>query len=193
MPAGASHAFATAPGITTTRLRLRAHRPSDLPTCHAIWSDPEVVRHIGGRPASIEEVWRRMLTYAGLWSLLGFGYWAVEERRTGAHVGDIGLAEFERELQPSLRGMLEFGWVLARAAHGRGYASEAVAAIDAWRREHLPGRRVVCIIAPENRASINVAEKAGFVKWCESRYHGEPTVVMTHRLLPEAGAQWNST
>lgn len=186
MPADTNTAFATAPEITTTRLRLRAHRPSDLATCHAVWSDPEVVRYIGGRPSSVEEVWRRMLTYAGLWGLLGYGYWAVEEKHSGAYVGDIGLAEFERELQPSLHGMLEFGWVLARAAHGRGYASEAVTAIDAWRRTHLPGRRAVCIIAPENRASIHVAEKAGFEKWYETTYHGGPTVVMTHAPLPDA-------
>lgn len=182
-----------APEITTERLLLRAHRPSDLATCHGIWGDPEVVRYIGGRPSSVEETWRRMLTYAGLWSLLSYGYWAVEEKRTGAHVGDIGLAEFERDLQPSLRGMLEFGWVLARVAHGKGYASEAVAAIEAWRRAHFPERRAACIIAPENRASLRVAEKAGFHTWCETTYHGEPTVVMTHAPLPDPGERWNST
>lgn len=185
MPAGIRTVFSAAPEITTARLRLRAHRPSDLPTCHAIWSDPEVVRYIGGRPSNVEETWRRMLTYAGLWSLLGFGYWAVEEKQSGAHIGDIGLAEFERDLQPSLRGMLEFGWVLARAAHGNGYATEAVGAIDAWRHAYLPGRRAVCIIAPDNRASIHVAEKSGFQLWCEATYHGEATVVMTHPPLPD--------
>lgn len=188
MRTGASTAFVAAPEITTARLCLRAHRQSDLATCHAIWSDPEVVRYIGGRPSSIEEAWRRMLGFAGLWNLLGYGYWAVEERQTGAHIGDIGLAEFERELQPSLRGMLEFGWVLARSAHGKGYASEAVAAIDAWRCTHLPERRAVCIIAPENHASIRVAEKAGFARWCEATYHGDPTVVMTQRPLPDTVA-----
>jgi len=187
MATAARTAFASAPEITTARRRLRAHRPSDLAGCHAIWSDPEVVRHIGGRPSSMEEAWRRMLTYAGLWSLLGYGYWAVEERQTGHYIGDAGFAEFERELQPSLRGMLEFGWALASAAHGKGYASEAVAAIEAWRRAQLPALRAACIIAPDNRASIRVAEKAGFVKWCETSYHGEPTMVFTHAPLPVAG------
>lgn len=187
----AQTAFGGAPEIVTARLRLRAHRPSDLATCHAIWSDPNVVRYIGGQPSSVEVAWRRLLTYAGLWSMLGYGYWAVEERQTGYYIGDAGLAEFEREMQPSLRGMLEFGWALAPAAHGRGYASEAVTAIEAWRRDHLPGRRAACIIAPDNRASVRVAEKVGFVKWCDTTYHDEPTVVFTHAPLPEP--QWNST
>lgn len=184
---GVRTVFASAPELTTARLRLRAHRPSDLATCHAIWSDPDVVRYIGGQPSSVEVAWRRMLTYAGLWSMLGYGYWAVEEQATGSYIGDAGLAEFERDLQPSLRGMLEFGWALASVAHGKGYASEAVAAIEAWRRAQLPARRAVCIIAPENRASIRVAEKAGFLEWCETRYHDEPTLVFTHAPLPARG------
>jgi RimJ/RimL family protein N-acetyltransferase len=180
--------FVAAPVIETERLRLRAHRPDDFTACRAIWSDPEVVRHIGGKPSTGEEAWRRLLTYAGLWSLLGFGYWAIEERASGQYIGDIGYAEFRRDMAPSLRGMLECGWVLARTAQGNGFASEALAAIETWRRAHFPGRRAVCIIAPENAASIRVAEKAGLWRWCETRYHGEPTLVFTHAPLPAPDA-----
>jgi RimJ/RimL family protein N-acetyltransferase len=136
-----------------------------------------VVRHIGGKPSTGEEAWRRLLGYAGLWSLLGFGYWAIEEQASGRYVGDIGFAEFERDIDPPLRGMLECGWVLARAAQGQGYASEALAAIETWRREHLPQWPTVCIIAPDNAPSVRVAEKAGFRRWRETMYHGQPTLV----------------
>ncbi|HKZ11125.1 MAG TPA: GNAT family N-acetyltransferase [Rhodanobacteraceae bacterium] len=180
--------FVAAPVIETERLRLRAHRPDDFDACRAIWSDPEVVRHIGGKPASGEDAWRRVLTYAGLWSLLGFGYWAIEARHSGEYVGDIGYAEFRRDMLPSLRGMLECGWALARAAQGRGYASEALAAIETWRRAHVPESRAVCIIAPGNAASIRVAEKAGLCRWCETTYRGEPTLVFTHAPLPAPDA-----
>lgn len=169
--------FATAPTLETARLRLRAHRVEDFDGCRAIWSDPEVTRYIGGKPATGEEVWRRLLTYAGLWSLLGFGYWAIEERATGRYVGDIGFAEFQRDIEPALRGMLECGWALARAARGQGYASEALAAIEAWRKTHFPDCRAVCIIAPDNFASVRVAEKAAFRRWHETTYHGHATVV----------------
>src|SRR5512142_2639564 len=104
-----------APALRTPRLRLRAHHADDFDTCRAIWSDPEVVRHIGGKPATGEEAWRRLLVYAGLWSLLGYGYWAIEEQASGQYIGDIGFAEFRRDIDPPLRGMLESGWVLARA------------------------------------------------------------------------------
>lgn len=180
--------FVAAPVIETERLRLRAHRPGDFTACSAIWSDPKVVRHIGGKPSIGEEAWRRLLTYAGLWSLLGFGYWAIEARASGQYIGDIGYAEFRRDMVPSLHGMLECGWALARAAQGNGFASEALAAVEAWRCAHFPEARSVCIIAPGNAASIRVAEKAGLRRWCETTYHGAPTLVFTHAPLPAPDA-----
>jgi RimJ/RimL family protein N-acetyltransferase len=170
---------APVPVIETDRLRLRAHRAEDHATCLAIWSDPEVVRYIGGRAFTSEEVWKRLLQYRGMWSLLGYGYWAVEEKHSGRYVGDIGHADLRRELQPSLQGMLECGWVLSPQVHGKGYASEAVAAVCSWADAHFPQQRVVCIIAPENLPSIRVAEKAGFRRWCESTYHDSPTLLFS--------------
>ncbi len=174
-PAGAFEG--PVPVLETARLRLRAHRPDDHAACAGWWGDAEVTRFLGGRPFSSEETWRRMLSWRGLWSMLGFGYWAVEEKVGGSYIGDIGFADFRRELDPSLAGMLEFGWIMSPAAHGKGYASEAVAAAIGWAAQHLPAMRAVCIIAPENLASIRVAEKAGFREWRRTVYHGEPTVV----------------
>ncbi len=167
------------PVIETARLRLRAHRVEDHAERVAMWSDPEVTRYIGGRPFGAEEVWRRFLQYIGLWHVLGFGYWAVEEKATGRFIGDVGFADLGREMEPSLRGMLEFGWALAPHAHGNGYASEAVAAAMAWGEQHFGSLRAVCIIAPDNLPSIRVAEKAGFTLWQETTYHDTPTLVFS--------------
>lgn len=165
------------PVIETERLRLRAHRASDHDTCLAIWSDPEVIRYIGGRAFNAEQVWDRLLRYAGHWSLLGYGFWAVEEKASGRYIGDIGCADFKRDIEPSLEGMLEFGWVLSPDTHGKGYASEALAAAMAWGQAHFGHLKSVCIISPENLASIHVAEKAGFQRWQETVYHDSPTIV----------------
>jgi len=164
----------TVPRIETERLRLRAHRASDHAPCLAIWSDPVMVRHIGGITFTAEEVWKRLLQYRGLWGLLGYGYWAVEEKASGRYIGDVGFADLAREIEPSLRGMLEGGWVLAPQVHGRGYATEAVLAACTWLDAHWPGEHAVCIIAPENPASVRVAEKAGFAPWLQTTYRDEP-------------------
>src|SRR5262245_3181356 len=150
------------PTIETARLRLRGHRPEDFAACAAMWSDPVVVRHISGRPSSAEESWARLLRYAGLWALLGYGYWAVEEKASARFAGDVGFADFKRAVQPPLEGAPEIGWVLAPWAYGRGFATEAVAAALGWGDRHFGSTPTVCMIAPENTASIRVAEKCGY-------------------------------
>src|SRR5262245_47469463 len=129
------------PTIETARLRLRGHRVEDLGDCAAMWGDAAVVRHISGRPSSTEDSWERILRYAGLWALLGYGYWAVEEKASGRFVGDVGFADFKRAVQPSFAGAPEIGWVLATWAHGRGFATEAVRAAVAWGDRHFGAMR----------------------------------------------------
>ena len=104
----------------------------------------------------------RLLRYAGLWTLLGYGFWVIEEKASGRVLGDIGYMDMKRGLTPSLDGMPEIGWALASDAQGRGYASEALAAVLAWGDAHFGAHRVACIIAAENAPSIRLAMKAGF-------------------------------
>jgi RimJ/RimL family protein N-acetyltransferase len=145
------------PVIETERLVLRGHRLEDFADSHAMWSDPEVTRHIGGRPFTAEEVWARLLRYVGHWSLLGFGYWVVREKASERFVGEVGFADFKRELEPSFKGAPEIGWVLASWSHGQGFATEAVRGAVAWGRRHFGAQRTVCLIDDANTRSIRVA------------------------------------
>ena len=58
--------MAPSQSITTERLIMRAHRAEDFDDMHAMWSDPAVTRHIGGKSYSRGEVWARLLRYAGI-------------------------------------------------------------------------------------------------------------------------------
>jgi RimJ/RimL family protein N-acetyltransferase len=169
------------PPIETARLRLRAFRESDLEAHAAVMADPEVVRHLGGTPFSREDSWRRICTACGLWPLLGYGYWAVERRADGAYVGQAGFSDFKRDMQPSIEGMPEMGWIFAPFAQGQGYASEAVAAGLAWADEALPGREIAAIIDPGNAPSIRVAEKTGFSSPEDATYRGAPILLFRRR------------
>ncbi|MGK7868641.1 GNAT family N-acetyltransferase [Falsiroseomonas sp. E2-1-a20] len=167
------------PRLDTPRLILRPHTTGDFPALAALWADPEVTRHIGGRPFTAEESWSRLLRYAGLWPLLGFGYWAVEDRATGAYLGDVGFADFHRALDPPVEGLPEIGWVLAPAAHGRGVATEAAGAALHWLR-----RDCFCIIAPANAGSLRVAAKLGFNPRGPARYGATPMLVLDRPYAP---------
>lgn len=166
-----------APVIETQRLRLRPHRLEDFEDCFAMWSDPLVTRYIGGRPSTPEEVWGRILRYCGHWTLLHYGYWAVEEKTSGRFVGELGFADYLREIEPSLRGIPEIGWALAPWCHGKGYATEGVLAAVAWADAHLNAERTACLIAPENTPSIRVAQKCGYHEWQATEYKGQPTLL----------------
>ncbi len=169
--------------IETPRLIMRPPGTDDFAASAAMWSDPEIVRFISGTPSTREQSWARLLRYAGHWAILGFGYWAVEERATGTFVGEVGFADYHRDIEPSLDGIPEVGWVFARSAHGKGYATEAVRASIAWGEEHFSGiREIACIIAPENLASIRIAEKCGFTLVRHTIYQEQPTLLYTRAL-----------
>ena len=169
--------FSTAPVITTSRLVLRSHRLADFEPLHAMWSDPAVYEFITGRPATREESWARLLRYLGHWQLLGFGNWAVEERATGGFVGEMGFADYHRDMKPSLKDTPEQGWVLSPQVHRRGYAMEALSAICDWGDRNLKGKKTACIISPDNLASMRVAQKLGFVEHRRTSYQGAETVL----------------
>ena len=166
------------PVLETERLRLRGHRLDDFADCAAMWADPVVTRYIGGKPLTEEEAWTKFLRYAGHWSLLGFGYWVAEEKATGTFVGEIGFADYKREIEPPLKGVPEIGWVLASAAHGKGYATEAVRGAVQWGDGHFNSARTACIIAPDNLASIHVVEKCGYRQSGVTTYKERPTLML---------------
>jgi RimJ/RimL family protein N-acetyltransferase len=175
------------PIVATERLVLRGFRIEDFPHAAAAWADPEVVRHMGGRPSTEEESWARFLRNVALWPMLGYGYWAATEKSTGRYVGDVGFADFKREIEPSLHGVPEIGWVLARWSHGQGYATEAARAALDWLRRTVAAPRTVCVIDEGNRASVRVAEKCGYTEFARTRYKGSAVVIFERFDRPAAG------
>jgi len=169
----------TAPTLETERLVLRPLRADDLDDHAALFADPEVVRYLGSQPLVREEAWRRLSAVHGAWSLLGFGFWAIESREDKSYSGVVGFADFKREMTPGLGDGPEMGWIVAPRFHGRGMASEAVTAALAWADNALGAPEIAAIIDPENAASIRVAEKAGFRSAGPALYRGE--TILTFR------------
>jgi RimJ/RimL family protein N-acetyltransferase len=186
MPEGSSVAV---PTLETERLILRGHALADYPDCVALWGDPQVARYIGGTPFSPEDVWSRLLRYIGHWTALGFGYWVAREKASRRFVGEVGFADYHRAIEPSFGGAPEIGWVLAPAAWGRGLATEVVAAVCAWGDRHFEAPRTVCIVDPQNAASLHVAAKCGYAEYCRSEYKGQMRILLERpAAVPQASA-----
>ncbi len=175
--------------IDTERLTLRVHRLEDFPDTLAMWSDPVVTRYIGGKPSTEEEAWQRLLRYAGHWTLLGYGFWALREKGTDRFLGEVGFINGRRAIEPPFGDALEVGWALVPSAHGKGFATEAVRAVLGWGEAHLGReRRTVCMIDPGNQASVRVAQKCGFREYARTTYKGEPTILYERQASTGAGA-----
>jgi [ribosomal protein S5]-alanine N-acetyltransferase len=86
-----------------------------------------------------------------------WGHRQVVERATGLVVGGIGFAG-----PPSVAGDVELGYGIVPSRQGRGYATEAVAAMVAVAWAAPVVEAVVATTDTSNAASRRVLEKAGF-------------------------------
>ncbi|AMG73341.1 GNAT family N-acetyltransferase [Sphingopyxis granuli] len=149
------------PVIETDRLRLREHRLSDKDVHIAMWADPRVTRFIGGEPRAPDVAWGKFLSSAGMWPVLGYGYWVFADKATDRLVGQGGLSYFCRGIA-ELEGQPEAGWAFDADHWGMGLGTEAMRAVLGWADATLDAAEVRCIIDPGNEASERVAEKLGF-------------------------------
>ncbi len=170
-----------APELLTERTRLRGHRVSDFDALARMWSNEDVVRYISGKPSTRQESWARLLRYVGHWHLLGFGYWAIEDRHTGEYLGELGFADFKREMTPSLDGVPEAGWLLAPEAQGQGIATEALAAVLRWADGNFVSDRIAAIVDPVHKRSIRLAERCGFTLQGAATVAGTRAVLMSRQ------------
>lgn len=160
------------PVLETPRLLLRGRTLADFPAYAAIWANPAVVRFTSRAPVSEEDAWTKFVRMEGLWRVTGFGWWIVEEKATQRVIGEIGAADFRRDIKPSLAGMPEFGWMIDPIAQGKGYAKEALGAALRWADAKFRDAVYCCIIDDENTPSIKVAVTHGFQRVGVGVYKG---------------------
>jgi RimJ/RimL family protein N-acetyltransferase len=173
--------FREAPTLETERLILRAFRPHDLEPLAQMWADEAVVRYIGGQKLSREDTWRRSLAACGQWPYTGWGYWIAELKGSDEVVGQLGFADFKRDMEPKLEDEPELGYVFSPKVHGTGIAYEACSAVLEWGDANLGAPSYPAIIAPENAASIRLAERLGFERAPDGVYRGETIAVFRRR------------
>jgi ribosomal-protein-alanine N-acetyltransferase len=144
--------------LSTARLVLRATVPADVALLHdRIFSDVEVIRFVfcGKQFTATESARfvRERFNFAGA----DVGLSTLEERGSGEVVGFSGLIPC-----PALgRQDLELGFVLARHAWGKGYATEIGRAQIDFGFNHLRQARLLALVDPANTPSIIVLAKLG--------------------------------
>lgn len=155
------------PEIKTDRLVLRVPRMADWATLEPIFTTDRAV-HIGG-PMSAEDAWLDFNQLVAGWVLRGHGGLTICNKDTGDVLGLVLLGHEFGDPEP------ELGWLLTAEAEGRGYATEAAAALVDLGRE-IYGTAFVSYIADGNDASVNVATKLGAKR--DGAHPFDPTVAI---------------
>lgn len=144
------------PRIETGRLVLRAPRVTDFDAYAAFFASERAVLERGRRDR--HGAWLEFANVAGQWLLHGHGALSIEDRATGAYLGETGIFRDEDYPEP------ELGWMLVAEAEGKGFAGEAAAAVRRWAYASLGLETLVSYIDPRNRRSIRLAERLGAVR-----------------------------
>ena len=152
---------------------LRHIRPSDIDYFASTHADEDVMRHVGG-PMGREDAWRRAMTGAGFWGVLGIGLWAVEQQSDGQTIGHVGFFDFQRDMEPSIAGEPEMGWIFSPQGQGKGYAFEAGSAALQWFDQAVGAISVPAIIDLDNAPSMKLAVRLGFERLADATYRGGP-------------------
>lgn len=161
----------------TERLIIRHWQPDDADDAFTIYGDPDVTRYLAGdaRDTTIEQTraWleTKVTTQAEKAPL---GLWAVEERATN-HVIGHALLQYA---QINGEERVEVGYALARAAWGKGYATEIAQAMLRVGFDTLNLAEIYGVVIPENTASRRVLEKIGMHNLGIGDYNGFPIEVL---------------
>jgi len=156
--------------LETERLVLRpfAADLSDLDALHAIQSDPAHMRFYP-RPFSRAESRTWIERAIAHHDRRGYALWAVEDRATGALLGNVG----PTDQQVDGTAEVELGWSITPSRARQGIASEAAAACRDWCFAELGLAHLISLVRPENAPSRGVAERIGMTVWKET-LHGDP-------------------
>jgi len=141
--------------LVTERLLLRMPTEYDWRALHAYYGDADSVRYTVGTPLTEGQTWRTVAGVVGHWAWRGYGPYTMVDKDEGGVLGLAGLWFPNDWPEPEIK------WALVPAARGRGLAAEAARAVRRMAREHLPGVRLISLIAHGNEASVRVAEAAG--------------------------------
>ncbi len=137
--------------LLTERLVLRRARSEDEAAMHTIFTDPVAMRYWSRPPHSdIEETHDWIRSMIEVDPALSDDFIVT---LNGRCIGKMGAWRLP-----------EFGFILASAHWGKGYASEALAAFVAHRRSVAPGSTLEADVDPRNAASLGLLAKHGFVE-----------------------------
>lgn len=155
----------TAPAhVETARLVLSVPRPGEAAEILERYAgDADVTRYLGWPThQSVADTEGFIAFSTSQWERDGMGPYLIRARENGLLLGSTGLG-LANTAHPGNTHRAMTGYVLARDAWGKGYATEALSAmVDVGRTIGIVSLSALC--HPEHRASVRVLEKCEFAR-----------------------------
>ena len=148
-----------APPLSGLRLDLEPLQVAHAVEMAPLLDDRRLHVHIGGEPATPEELQEKYARQAVGWSPDGRQRWLNWISRRRADGRAVGIAQ---ATVTETDGVLcaEIGWLVVSEQQGQGYATEAARLVVAWLRGRGVGR-LIAHIHPRHGASQAVARALG--------------------------------
>lgn len=142
-----------APTLHTRRLTLRPLRYEDFPAYAAFLASQRSI-YMGG-PHLGRTAWDWFCNDTAQWALLDMGALMIWPDGSDVPVGQVAVCHGPIFPEP------ELGWFLDDDGLGKGYATEAAAAMRDWAFDTRGLATLVSYIDPRNAASVGVAVRVG--------------------------------
>lgn len=144
--------------LDTSRLRIRELCEKDLPSLYRIYQQPGILtfmNDVWGNYSSFQEKWCAYINR--IYTFYDYGIWGVFLKGTNTLIGQCGI----QSVMIDDKEEIELGYLLSQPYQKNGYGKEMVTAVLQYAKTQLSFNRIVAQIAPENKASITLAQKCG--------------------------------
>ena len=168
--------------LITERTRLIPTSLTDLDLALEMFTDPVVVKFIGG-VMSEEKIREEMPRWTRRGGNGCIGIWCITDRTTGEKYGDCYLLPIPIEeddtnwdlLIPDVmpEGDIEVGYFLKQSSWGKGIATEVCRRLLKFVFDDTSLEELVATIDDENNKSKKVLEKTGFIYRGKMRAYGK--------------------
>lgn len=144
--------------LETDRLILRRFTVGDAQFILTLLNEPSFLRYIGDKNVRNLEDARQYILNGPIASYEknGFGLYLVELKESTTPIGMCGLLKREELPDPDI------GFAFLPAVWGKGFASEAAAAVLKDAHQKLRLERILAITSLDNDTSIKLLERLGF-------------------------------
>ena len=145
--------------LTTRRCEVRETVVADVDGFMEIYREPSITRYMESLYTDPEQEKAYIREYIdNMYRFYEYGVWSILQKETEELIGRAGFSIREGYELP------ELGFMIAKPWQGKGIAYEVCSAILNYGEEFLGFDEVQSLVRPENKASLALCAKIGFVE-----------------------------